>query len=162
MNTNSTETRDDIIEQAVIGAHTELIGLLGPNEEDWSWGMLHTAAFNNETLGQSGIPPIEWLFNRSAPERVGGSQSIVNATGWDPFDGYAVDWIPSFRMVVDLSDLSNSTAIHSTGNSGHAFHRNYDDMIVDWTDGIQNPLRWALEQVTLDAEDTLTLVPLGS
>ena len=157
--TNFTETRDEIIEQAMIAAHIELTGLLGRTSDNWSWGRLHIAKFENETLGQSGIAPIEWLFNRAAPERVGGSESLINATGWDPGSSYEVDWVPSFRMVVDLSDFSNSTSINTTGNSGHAFNHYYDNMIVSWTDGDQHPMRWDAEKIEADAAATLTLVP---
>lgn len=159
VSTNFTETRDEIIEQAMISAHIELTRLLGSNSDNWSWGRLHIARFENETLGQSGIAPIEWLFNRAAPERVGGSESLINATGWDTSLSYEVDWVPSFRMVVDLSDFSNSTSINTTGNSGHAFNHYYDNMIVPWTDRDQHPMRWEAEVIDADAAATLTLVP---
>ncbi|MEA1903520.1 MAG: penicillin acylase family protein [Actinomycetota bacterium] len=153
------EERDDILFKSMVDAHDELADLLGDNPTDWTWGELHIAHFENQTLGQSGIAPIEWLFNRTAPARVGGGPSIVNASGWDADKSFLVDWVPSQRMVVDLSDLSNSTFIHTTGNSGHAFHRYYDNMIEAWTDGVHAPMYWTPEQVALNASSTLTLVP---
>ena len=39
---------------------------------------------------------------------MGGGPSIVNATGWNAAEGYAVDWVPSLRMVVDLADSSDA------------------------------------------------------
>jgi penicillin amidase len=139
-------------------AHDELSGLLG-DSDDWRWGELHTATFENQSLGQSGIAAIEWLFNRSAPDRVGGGPSIVNAVGWNAAESYVVDWVPSMRMVVDLGDFAESTSIHTTGQSGHAFHANYADMIELWADGGRHPMLWGRSGVEDGAANTLTLTP---
>ena len=85
----------------------------------------------------------------------------MNAVGFHPPDGYGVDWLPSMRMVIDLSDLAASTSVNTTGQSGHAFHTHYDDMLDSWTDGIHHPMRWTREQVDDGAEGTLRLVPAG-
>lgn len=159
ISTPETETMERILINAMSDAHTELTELLGPDPAGWTWGDLHIAHFENQSLGQSGIAPVEWLFNRTAPPRVGGSSSLVNAVGWDTDKSYLVDWVPSQRMVVDLSDLDSSTFVHTTGQSGHAFHRNYDSMIEMWVDGEHGPMPWtrpAVEDVTVDS---LTMVP---
>jgi penicillin amidase len=70
-----------------------------------------------------------------------------------------VDWIPSMRMVIDLNDLAASTSVNTTGQSGHAFHRHYDDMLDSWTDGAHHPMRWTRDQVEDGAEGTLRLIP---
>ena len=157
--TDAIEDRDVVLEQAMIDAHEELVGLLGDDVTTWRWADLHTASFENLTFGQSGIAPIEWLFNRTAPDRVGGSADLVNAVGFYPPAGYVVDWIPSMRMVVDLSDLAASTSVNTTGQSGHAFHIHYDDMLDSWTDGAHHSMRWTREQVEDGSEGTLALVP---
>ena len=157
--TEDEETRDDILFRSMTDAYDELSEMMGEDPNNWTWGEIHIARFENQSFGQSGIAPIEWLFNRTAPARAGGSASIVNAIGWSANDSYVVDWVPSMRMVVDLSDLSQSTFIHTTGESGHAFHRYYDNMIEAWTDGDQAPMYWTLEQVEFNATSTLTLLP---
>jgi len=58
------EYRDQIFQQAFSAAVTELEEKLGKNPERWAWGDLHTVTFRNASLGESGIPPIEALFNR--------------------------------------------------------------------------------------------------
>jgi penicillin amidase len=65
------------------------------------------------------------------------------------------------RLVVDLADLSRSTLIHTTGQSGHAFHRHYADMIDRWAAGETAPMRWTRGQVQEGAEGTLRLAPGG-
>lgn len=154
--TSRVEDRDAILLAAVSDAHAELTGLLGDDPTEWRWGDLHTATFQNQTFGKSGISPIEAIFNRKSPPNLGGGGEIVNAIGWTWFNGYEVDWIPSLRMVVDLSDLDNSFAIHSTGQSGHTYHRNYFDMNNRWVNGTLLPLPWAA--VT---GETLTLRSTG-
>ncbi len=157
--TSEVEDRDAILVMAMSEAHAELTERLGGDPAGWEWARLHKANFENQTFGQSGIAPIEWLFNRAAPTRLGGGADLVNAVGFYPPVGYEVDWVPSMRMVVDLADLSASTVIHTTGQSGHAFHEHYADMIDDWSDGIQRPLRWTREQVDAGAEGLLVLTP---
>ncbi len=159
VSTDPVETRDDILIRAMTDAHAELVERLGDDPTDWEWGALHTASFENQTLGQSGIGPVEWLFNRQAPAVLGGGADIVNAVGFYPPIGFEVDWIPSMRMVIDLSDLGGSTWVNSTGQSGHAFHPHYDDMLDPWATGEQHPMRWEREQVELAAEGTMRLVP---
>ena len=153
---------NEILVESMADAHTELTELRGEDMGDWNWGALHTATFENQTLGRSGIGPIEWLFNRTAPARVGGSPDLVNAVGWDTDESYVVDWVPSQRMVVDLSDFDSSTFVHTTGQSGHAFHPNYDSMIEMWVDGVHGPMPWSRAAVEDATSDTLTLVPDNS
>ena len=157
--TEAVETRDDILFRSMVNAYDEVESLLGADVDGWSWGRLHIAHFENQTLGQSGIGPIEWLFNRTAPAEVGGSASIVRAVGWATDLSYEVDWVPSQRMVIDLADLDDSTFIHTTGQSGHAFHANYDDMIEPWTNGTHGPMYWDRDSVVAAAAATLTMVP---
>jgi penicillin amidase len=159
ISTDSVEARDVVLEQAMADAHAELTGLLGDDPRRWKWGEVHVGHFENQSFGQSGIGPIEWLFNRTAPRRLGGGADIVNAVGFHPPDGYRVDWIPSMRMVIDLDDLAASTSMNTTGQSGHAFHAHYDDMLQPWGDGIHHTMRWTREQVDEAAEATLTLSP---
>jgi penicillin G amidase len=156
--TPEREDRDTILAGAMTSALAELEELLGPDPAGWTWGALHVPTFANQSFGSSGIGPIEWLFNRTGPGVSGGSE-IVNANGWVPKRGYGVTVVPSMRLVVDLGDLGRSTAIHTTGQSGHPFHPHYDDMIEPWANGETRPLRWTRDQVEADLEARLTLVP---
>jgi penicillin amidase len=157
-NTPSVENRDQIFERAFTDAVAELESEQGNNPERWSWGDLHTVTFENQSLGQSGIAPIEAIFNRG-PFRTSGGSAIVNATGWDASDSYLVEGIPSQRMIVDLSNLSNSLSIHPTGQSGHAYHRHYIDMADLWRQIQYHPMLWERTQIESDAEGHLRLAP---
>ncbi|WP_425566589.1 penicillin acylase family protein [Planomonospora alba] len=158
--TDVRETRDDMLRRALALAYDELDARLGPEPGAWRWGELHTLTLVHGSLGTSGIAPVEWLFNRG-PFRVGGSDDAVDATGWDVQEGYAVSWLPSMRMVVDLADPDGSRWINLTGASGHAFHDHYADQAPLWAAGKTVPMRTGEEAVREAAVDTLTLVPPG-
>ncbi|MEV4776655.1 penicillin acylase family protein [Microbacterium sp. LWH12-1.2] len=141
-------------------AYRELVALQGDAMTRWNWGDLHAITLTSDTLGSSGIAPIEALFNRG-PFPVGGGSSIVNATGWELGTSYATTTVPSMRMVVDLSDFDASTWNHFTGASGHAFHANYTDQTTDWAAGIQNPWPFTAKAVATATVETLVLTPAG-
>jgi penicillin amidase len=131
----------------------------GKDPAKWPhWGELHTTTFENGTLGQSGVFLIEDLFNRG-PFETGGGQSLVNATGWDLGTGFFVDWLPSMRMIVDMGNLNNSLTVHTTGQSGHAYHPHYIDMATLWADVAYYPMWWDQESIIDDAERHLILKP---
>jgi penicillin G amidase len=156
--TAAVEDRDATLAAALADAVDELRERLGDDPSRWRWGSLHTATFRNGTLGQSGIAPIERLFNRGGVG-VGGGFSIVNATGWNPQLGYEVVWHPSFRSVVDLGDLDSYQSVHPPGNSGHAFHRHYSDTIDAWAAGEQHPRPFGLDRIAAEARAHLRLEP---
>lgn len=159
--TDTVERRDDMLRAALVDAHTELVELLGDDVAGWSWGDVHTLTLRHQTLGSSGVAPIERLFNRG-PVRLGGGSSLVNATGWTASDGYDVNWVPSMRMVVDLSNLDASRWIDLTGVSGHAFSPHYTDQVQRWAAGESIPMRWSRLAVTAAATGHLILRPGGA
>ena len=156
--TPETEDRDAILRRAFQAAVDELEAAQGSDPTRWRWGDLHTATFENQTLGRSGVAVIEWLFNRGPFPTAGGS-NIVNATAWDARRGYEVRSLPSMRMIVDLADLSRSLSVHTTGQSGHAFHPHYIDMADLWRLGRYHPMLWDDAQVREHAEEMLRMVP---
>ncbi|MDA8371207.1 MAG: penicillin acylase family protein [Nocardiopsaceae bacterium] len=150
--------RDEVVALAMERAADELTDRLGDDPAQWRWGDLHVLTARNQSLGVSGIAPVEWLFNGDPVEAAGGS-SIVNATGWNPAEGYAVTTVPSMRMVIDLSDFDSARWIDLTGVSGHAFHEHYQDQTPLWAAGATIPMPFSPEAVREAAEDTLTLRP---
>ena len=71
--TDTVETRDDILLAAMTNARKEITSLMARDTDEWQWGRLHTVTLRNQTLGDSGIGPIEALFNRGAYPVGGGS-----------------------------------------------------------------------------------------
>ncbi len=155
---DKVENRDDIFVRAFKEAVAEIEKSQGKDPAKWNWGDLHTATFVNQSLGESGIAPIEALFNRG-PFRTNGGDAIVNATGWSATLGYSVDWLPSMRMIVDLGDLRSSLTVHTTGESGHAYSPHYIDMADLWRNIQYYPMLWNEQAIIANAEAHLVLQP---
>lgn len=152
------ETREEIIKKSFAEGVSELEEMFGSDTSKWKWGDMHASTFRNGTLGESGIGLIEDLFNRG-PFPTGGGEAIVNATGWSVRDGYETNWLPSMRMIVDLGVLSNSVTVHTTGQSGHAYHPHYIDLAPLWANIKYYPMLWEQSAVIADTEGHLVLTP---
>jgi penicillin G amidase len=152
------QTRDQILALAMADAHDELTARLGADTAAWRWGALHTLTLTHATFGTSGIGPIERLFNRGPLETSGGTD-IVNSTSWDATEGYEVNWVPSMRMLMDLSDLDAGRWIHLTGQSGRPFHRHYTDQAERWRDGGYAAMTFTPAATAASSRDVLTLHP---
>ncbi|MFA9431197.1 penicillin acylase family protein [Egicoccus sp. AB-alg2] len=156
--TDTVETRDDVLAAALADAHAEVVERFGADPDGWRWGAMHTLLLRHQTFGDSGIAPVERLFNRGPLETAGGV-SIVNATGWNAAEGYEVNWVPSMRYFVDAGDLDAGRWIHLTGQSGRPFSPHYLDQAEAWRDGGTIPLPFSAAAVEAAAERTLTLTP---
>ncbi|GAB3803664.1 penicillin acylase family protein [Humibacter antri] len=150
--------RDEMFAYAADQAYHEAVKLMGPEMSEWKWGDIHTLEITNQSFGESGIAPIEWLFNRG-PYKLGGASSVVDAVGWDASQGYQVNWVPSMRQVVDLSDFDHSTWINLTGDSGHAFNPHYADQTTLWQNNRTRTWAFSPDAVAKSTQDTLTLIP---
>ncbi|MCP9208572.1 penicillin acylase family protein [Streptomyces sp. NEAU-Y11] len=153
-----SDTRDELLKNAMKDARSELTAKLGKDINSWSWGRLHQLTLKNQTLGTEGPGIVQWMLNRG-PWNLGGGEAAVNATGWNAAGGYGVTWVPSMRMVVNLDDLDKSRWINLTGASGHAYHAHYTDQTDKWAKGELLP--WAFEKDAVDkqTEDKLALTP---
>lgn len=154
----TVETMQDMMKKSLNDGITELQEMFGKDTAKWNWGEMHAATFRNGTLGESGVFLIEDLFNRG-PFPTGGGDAIVNATGWSVRDGYETNWLPSMRMIVDFSDLDRSLTVHTTGQSGHAYHPHYADMAPSWAGEEYYPMWWEQESIIQDSEGHLELLP---
>lgn len=149
--TPDVETADQVVLRAMDLAGADLRGAYG-DPADWSWGRLHTATFEEATIGaSSGIGPLEWYFNKG-PFAVGGAAGTPNAQYYrfreaypDPADPdhvpvgidalFAVTNLPSYRLLIDMGDPDGARIVSTTGQSGNPFDRHYGDMIEPWRVG---------------------------
>lgn len=165
---DKVETRDDILRSSFQQAYKDAETSMGTDPGGWKWGQLHLATFRNLTLGKSGVALIESIFNRG-PVQTSGGESTVNATGYgietnddgsiDMARSLQVNWLPSMRMIVDLSNFDNSLAVHTTGESGHPFNAHYEDMIELWRLIQYHPMLWDRNTIEGRSKATLTLRP---
>ncbi|MFP4374499.1 MAG: penicillin acylase family protein [Spirochaetaceae bacterium] len=135
---DTRETREDILRRALDEALAEGQRIFDAPVSEWRWGEIHTAEFRNQSLGESGIGFIEQIFNRG-PVAVDGGMEQVQSTNWDMREPYEVSLLSSMRLILDFSSLDAARTMHTTGQSGHPFHRHYDDMIDDWAEVDYNP-----------------------
>lgn len=164
------ETRDDIMARALDEAGADLRATLG-DPAGWTWGRIHSVTFREETLGASGIGPLEALFNRG-PYPAPGSCTTINkicgriASVYPP-DGetadlravFAATSSPSYRLVIDMGDLDGASFIQTTGQSGLPFDRHYGDLIDDWLGNTGLVIPWSDAAVDGAARHELVLQP---
>jgi penicillin amidase len=160
--TPAIETRDEIFLQALAAGIGELEAALGHDPARWSWGDLHTITFHNQSLGLSGIAPLEAIFNRG-PYRASGGAAAANATSWNAAvsdaTAYQIVWLPSMRMIADFSDLAASLSVNTTGQSGHAYHANYADQVDLWRTIQYHPMLWTRSEIESASAYHLVLTP---
>jgi len=159
---DTVETRDTIIIRSLTEAAIEIERDLGSNPAEWRWGDLHGMAFVNQPLGLSGIDLIEDMVNRRVTG-YGGGNDTVNASSWDASgeDFFAVAY-PSERIIIDMANLDDTTIILPSGQSGHPFSANYDDMIPLYRDGNSVPLPFSRTIIENTSVNRLVLRAPGS
>ncbi|WP_037573578.1 penicillin acylase family protein [Phaeacidiphilus oryzae] len=159
-----TTDRDKLLAQAMKDARYELTSLMGKSISGWSWGKVHMLRLNEPMLGNDQKAFLSGVFHKvlnRGPYQVDGGSAAVDASGWDAATGYGVDWVPSARMVVDLSDLDASQWIQVGGSSGHAFAGHYDDQTQKWADGKYLSWPYGSAAVKAATRDELVLTPTG-
>ena len=158
--TPAKETRDDIVRRSFSEAVRWLSARLGDDPSAWQWGKLHRSTFDHQPFGQSGIAPLMRLFNGKSLPLPGEGFTVSAAT---PAVGrmrpFVVGFGPSQRLIIDLSDLSRSPAINSTGQNQQLFHRHREDQIPLWARNEYRPMLYSRDAVEQGAEERLTLKP---
>jgi penicillin amidase len=153
------ETRDDILTRSFKEGYNNTVSLLEKDRTKWRWGDLHKITFLNNTLGVSGIAPLEALANRG-PLASPGSFDTINNGYWAWRSGkFNVSGEPPMRIITDLGDPSKSVAVNAPGQSGHPCSSNYSNQLDDWVNVKYHTLSWTREQDEKSAVDKLVLNP---
>ena len=172
--TPNRETSPEIVARALDEAGSSLATSYG-EPTNWTWGRLHTATFQEATIGSSGIGPLEWYFN-DGPHAVAGAAGALDNTYYrfaraypDPLDPdyvpvgpdrvFDVTTLPSMRFAIDMTDLDGARIVITTGQSGNPFDRHYNDMIGPWRNGETVPLPFTQAAIDEAAAQTLVLQP---
>ncbi len=142
------QSRDDVIREAFHDTVNNLTARLGPIVATWSWGSVHSREFDHLT----GLAALQ-----RGPYPAGGDEYTLNVAG-----GLTATVGPSWRQIIDFSDLNNSLAIYPGGQSGNPLSVHYDDFLGAYLSGKYLAFR---EFPTADSllpnsvESTITLVP---
>jgi penicillin amidase len=156
--TPDVETRDDILRRALQDGYDLAVQEQGDDVSAWRWGEVHTLDLVATPLGESGIAPIEALFNRGPVPTAGGYQSVAVAS-FIPGEGFGVDWTASMRMHADVGSWDDSTWVNLTGASGHAFNPHYTDQVESWRTFESLPWPASPQAIEAAGEQVLTLIP---
>lgn len=156
VNTPEVETRDDIIQQSFEEAVAWLTRMQGENIETWAWGNIHTVTFPHQPFNQ--FPVLKNFFNSETYPMRGGNFSVyTNSYDWsNPFKVWIVS---SARHTTDLSDLSNSQMLGSTGQNMNLLSPHREDVVRMWQEGTQIPMSYTRDEIEAVQESVLTLQP---
>ncbi len=116
-------------------AVTDLSARLGADPAQWVYGKLHQVANDHQAFG--GVKAIGWLFNRHAP--TSGGTDTVDVARPDP-GSYLQTHAPSYRQIVDFSDLNKSLFVGTLGQGGNPIGPHYADQLRMWKEGDYIPM----------------------
>jgi len=133
IDTEVVETRDDLLNEAFTTAMGSLEQKFGSEDiKTWEWGIIHNVVFHHPFEAKGGL--IEKFFNYG-PFPFGGDGETVNR-GTHNFDApYMAEMTASMRMLVDLSDATQSRMANASGQVGMPLHKHYTDFVDVWLAG---------------------------
>ncbi|MBU1620595.1 MAG: penicillin acylase family protein [Gammaproteobacteria bacterium] len=108
--------------------------LLGENAEDWRWSDVHHVLFDHQPF--SNIKGLDFLYERRVPH-VGSPNSInLSNASFDRKQGFTQSYGAGFRQIMQVGTTAPvHMYINSTGQSGNALSRYYDDMVEPYING---------------------------
>lgn len=134
---NTLEERRELAETALIAAIDDLKSTLGEDMSDWRWGQIHHSEFPHWLVGAYDLPAVE----RS------GGYGLIASTG------------ATFREIIDFSDLDNSRATSTPGQSMQPASPFYDNLLPLWGSEEYFPLLYSREAVERETVYRLNLKP---
>jgi penicillin amidase len=152
IDTEQRESREEIIERALLDTMEELEKKFGRDREKWDWASMHELNYQH-LLGEKWY--LRFLNNGKYP--MIGDETTVRASlatdGWQTTAG------PSCRFIVDLSNLDNSLAVLSSGQSGHFMSPHYNDQIPLYLNNLYHQWAFSEEAVRKVRAKTVRMMP---
>jgi penicillin G amidase len=152
---NGTEARDRVLRAALSGTLEELTGRLGEDMAAWRWGALHHVRFAHQLAL---IPDLTKMLTAGIVESGGDEQTVLQGQ-FEPSWSYDAVIIPSWRHIVDLSDVDASVGIHTVGQSGNPASPHWNDFVEPWSRGDYHPLPFTRQAVERSEDHRLRLTP---
>jgi penicillin amidase len=150
------ETRDEILQKALLRSYNRMVNDYGSEPETWQWGEMNQIQFVGRIVGHEGILPLSNVADLSINRGgfpLGGCMACLYTTmviNYQPQKAtqdeviVTLTLVPAYRFIIDLADFSNSRSMQSTGQSGHPASENYDDMIMPWRSVEYHNMGWGL------------------
>ncbi|GGR02559.1 penicillin acylase family protein [Deinococcus ruber] len=138
----------DELAASLQAATTDLSKRMGTDPSAWAWEKLHSSLSAHGAFGSVGA--IAWIWNRGIATP-GGTNTVDVAR---PDSGtFHQTHAPSYRQIIDLSDMNRSRFIGTLGQGGNPIGSHYADMQPMWRGGQYIPMSSQAQ----DWGDTLTL-----
>lgn len=157
VHTDTKETREEIIREALQLSLEELSSQFGKNSDEWKW----EKAVSLEHPHPLGIQqPLDKIFNIRT-EAVPANEESVNKLAFRlNGDGiYKITSGPAMRIILDFSNVENSVSVLPTGNSGNRFSKHYADQKELYSKGRYRPQLMDAEEIREKSKGKLMLVP---
>ncbi|MBC8162784.1 MAG: penicillin acylase family protein [Roseiflexaceae bacterium] len=126
----------------------------GAQLASWRWDKAHTAYFPHNPFDN--VAALKGAFSRSIPN--GGDKFTVNVAPVRRAD-FDQRHVPSYRHIVDLSDMGASQYMNTLGQSGQPLSGDYSNLLQRWQRVEYLPMRFATASISEGARGTLTLAP---
>jgi penicillin amidase len=146
--TPERESRDDVIRSSFAAAVQKLAAERGPEVHDWRWGKTNVLRLHSLT----GVAALD----RGGIEVPGDEFTLGPGD-----DGGEVTGGASWRMVVDLGDLSKSAGMYPGGQSEDPSSRHYVDQMQPWAAGRYLPLHFEAKPGSLPAGEVESVLALN-
>lgn len=152
---NYNLSKDELIYESLKQAVEELKNKFGEDVNNWKWGNLHTIKFTHPFAFLSILDKLLSV----GPFPNGGDGETVNLGMYMPSDPYSQVAGPSYRQIIDLSDLDKSLTVLPIGESEHRLSPHYADQASLWLEVKYHPMRFSDESIKRDQEAVLILSP---
>lgn len=129
--TTQIETKNQILRKSLEDAISELRTSSGEEMKTWQWGNLHTVTFTHPFGLQK---PFDRVFN-IGPFPIAGGGTTVMKTEYKMSLPFATSVGPSMRQIVDLASPKSASIVITSGESGQAYSKHYDDQTSLWLNG---------------------------
>ncbi|MFQ6673181.1 MAG: penicillin acylase family protein [Fidelibacterota bacterium] len=154
------EGEQEILIASLVEGVRDLEARLGPDPDGWRWGRLHTLTHPHK-IGKAS-PLLDALFNFNVgPFERGGSGTTVNSGDFLLYDPFYQVVGPSFRRIVDFSQLDRTQFIIPTGESGLPKSPHYRDQAPLYNAGTYRTTHFNEETIRNSGFRRLVLSPAG-
>jgi penicillin amidase len=154
--TGRRRTRDELLQEALSKAVSDLREGVSDSTLKWAWGRSHQVAYVHP-LGS--VRFLRNAFNRG-PIPVGGDHNTIFQTRSTPkLPLGMVQVIPSYRQIIEVGAWERMQSVTATGQSGHPPLATYDDQMVMWREGVYHVTPWRREAVEKAAVQRQQLRP---
>jgi penicillin G amidase len=156
VNTPGVESCADTLGKALTAGLKEMAKAQGSEDPaTWRWDKAHLTMFPHNPFDKVGA--LKGIFSRSVPN--GGDGFTVDVAPSRRSELYKQYHVPSYREIIDLSNLDASRFMHTTGQSGQLLSDSYDTFIARWQQVKYLPMRFSQPTVSAAGGATLTLNP---